>query len=488
MEYLFSLILLLILAVAAMVVARTLFVRSRQVFSCYPKAVEVNEDVLARRLADAIRINTSSQPGDQPPTLEARLEMISYLKRTFPMSFGKASLDSISEEGWFCCLVWKANAPSRKPVAFLSHFDVVPAPNADAWTHPPFSGDVSDGFVWGRGALDMKGFGIALLSAFEHTLTHNWDYSPSRDIYLILTFDEESGGENGAAKIAEILEKRGIHLAATFDEGLMIMHGMVPGVSRPVALVGLTEKQLAYVELSADGERGHSGMPPEWPASRIVSRAVERIGTHPMPASLGGVPSMMFEFLARDASFAYRAVFSNLWLFGPVLLRVLLKKRLMAATVRSTAVETEADDGVKRNVLPPTARRTLNVRVHPKDTLDQVLEWLRRAIDDPRVRLDVTFAPTGTASNPKPVISEAFLAIQAALADSYPDAIVAPGATPATTDSRHYAGITDESIRFQPVNAYPGDPERIHGLDERVAVHDLANMTRFFVRLIQRLS
>jgi carboxypeptidase PM20D1 len=176
--------------------------------------------------------------------------------------------------------------PLGKPILLSAHMDVVPVePGTEAdWTHPPFAGAVADGFVWGRGAMDMKSSLMGILEGVEYLL--NRGMAPRRTVYLAFGHDEEVGGNGGAAKIAGLLAERGVRLDFTLDEGLVIADGIVPGVSRPAALIGLAEKGKVSLELVARGECGHSSMPPVSTAVGGIGRALHRLETNQMPAAL----------------------------------------------------------------------------------------------------------------------------------------------------------------------------------------------------------
>ncbi len=124
----------------------------------------------------------------------------------------------------------------------MAHLDVVPSVGGKEgdWSYPPFEGRIADGYIWGRGSMDVKLVITASLEAIEILI--ELEFQPRRTVYLAFGHDEEIGGRNGAAKIADLLEERGVRVAFTLDEGSAIVKGVVPGVAKPVALVALAEK------------------------------------------------------------------------------------------------------------------------------------------------------------------------------------------------------------------------------------------------------
>src|SRR5205814_3117464 len=178
--------------------------------------------------------------------------------------------------------------PSAKPMLLKAHQDVVPiAPGTEPdWTEPPFSGNVKGGFVWGRGAWDDKGNLIAELEAVESLLAAG--FQPKRTIYLAFGADEEVGGVRGAAQIAKLLASRGVKLDFVIDEGLLITEGTLPGVDKPIALIGVAEKGFLSLSLHASATPGHSSMPPPPGRSAIamMSGALKRLDEQPFPAEM----------------------------------------------------------------------------------------------------------------------------------------------------------------------------------------------------------
>ena len=192
---------------------------------------------------------------------------------------------------------------SAKPVLLLAHMDVVPVePGTErAWTHGPFSGDVADGFIWGRGTLDDKVGVMAILEAVEILLEQG--FKPRQTVLLAFGHDEEIGGQKGAATIAALLKSRGIRVAYALDEGSAVTEGIVPGLDSAAALIGIAEKGFASIELTTVATGGHSSMPPPQTAIGIVAAAIHALESHPMPASLDGPAALLFDRLGPEMPF-----------------------------------------------------------------------------------------------------------------------------------------------------------------------------------------
>jgi carboxypeptidase PM20D1 len=162
----------------------------------------------------------------------------------------------------------------------LAHQDVVPvAPGTEKdWQQPPFDGVISDGFIWGRGSWDDKGNLYSLLEAAEAMTKAG--FRPKRTIYFAFGHDEETAGTAGAKSIAALLASRGIRLDFVIDEGLLITEGIMKGLDKPAALIGVAEKGYATLVLNAQAVPGHSSMPPRDTAIGMMSAALARLEDH----------------------------------------------------------------------------------------------------------------------------------------------------------------------------------------------------------------
>jgi carboxypeptidase PM20D1 len=363
---------------------------------------------------------------------------------------------------------------------------VVPiAPGTESqWLHPPFAGDIADGFVWGRGSWDDKGNVLAILEAVEMLVSQG--FVPQHTVYLAFGHDEETGataGDQGAQEIATLLKSRGVHLSSVLDEGLLIMHDQMKGLDAPVALIGIAEKGYATLNLSAEGIPGHSSMPPQTTAIGSLSAALVKLEQQEFPPRLGPVIREMLETLAPNFSGLNRLALSNLWLFEPLVKHQLAQTPGGKAMLHTTAAPTTLRAGNKDSTLPGRAEAHVNFRILPGDNVDEVISHTRNAINDATVDVVPVGVPWG-ASPTSSTRSLAYARIKQAIQAVFPGTLVAPGLMVGFTDSRRYLAIADDVYRFTPVHAWPDDLPRFHGTNERVSIANYADMIRFYYRLL----
>ncbi|MCB9915485.1 MAG: M20/M25/M40 family metallo-hydrolase [Planctomycetes bacterium] len=440
--------------------------------------LELDERRVSLRLAAALRLQTVAGAEDDAFAVAQRRAVLDLVEERFAPVMAACTVE---RHDYGMLLRWEGRAPELEPLVLLAHLDVVPAPPA-GWTRPPFSGDVAAGYVWGRGALDDKGPAFAMLEALELLLGQG--AAPRRSVVLALGCDEETGGARGAARLAERLRADGVRAWMVLDEGSAVLDGVLDGVRAPIAAVGVVEKGYATLHLRVAGAGGHASMPPDQTALGVLAAALTRVEAAPFPARLDGVARDFAVGLAPYVPFPRRLALANAWLTAPLVARALAERPESAALLRTTCAVTQAAGGVAENVLPASAEATLNLRVHPRDTLASVVARVRAVVDDPRVSVELAagaFEPSRTS----PAEGPAWDWLRGAIEASFPDAVVVPSLVVVATDSRHYADLTDCVYRFSPLRLERDDLARLHGVDERVSVRDYVAMIRFYVELLR---
>ena len=456
--------------------------RSRQ--PVVPAATEaVDVAAMTQHLAEAVRFRTVSAAAGEDIQADALLGLLAWMEPTYPRVHAALQREIVAD--YSVLYTWKGADPSLAPVLLLSHMDVVPVDNESEWTHPPFDAVIADGALWGRGTMDDKSGVVGILEAVEGLLAEG--FAPQRTVYLSFGHDEETLG-HGAEAVAALLKARGVHLSWVLDEGMVITDGIIAGLSAPAALIGVSERGYLSVRLEASDAGGHSSMPPPSTAAGRVARAITRIEASPFPAGLDGPAESMFSWLGPEMRQPLRLVFSNLWLFRPIVLSQMTAKPTTNAVVRTTQAVTMMSGSVAENVLPQHAWAVVNLRLHPRDTVEGALKRLTEVIDDPGIILTPT--ASGLKGEPSPVSRDAgspgFDAITGAVRALRPDVLVAPGLTVGATDARRFVGIADDVYRFLPLQLTEAERAGFHGLNERVKLDNLALFPAFYRQVIRR--
>jgi carboxypeptidase PM20D1 len=460
---------------------------SRQVQVPAAPPLKVDVEGAAASLAEAVKARTIAGLLDPAGTAAAFDQLHAHLARRYPLVHAKLQREVVG--GHSLLFTWPGKNPGAKAIVLMAHQDVAPvAPGTEGlWKQPPFSGAVDGEFVWGRGAWDDKGNLIAQLEAVEMLLAAGFE--PSRPVILVFGHDEEVGGLRGAKPIVEMLKQRGTKVEWVIDEGLLIADGMMPGLKAPAALIGVAEKGFVSVQLTAQATPGHSSMPPApgQSAIAVLAAALAKVDAHPLPGDITGVARQMFDAVAPEMAGFNRVALSNLWLLAPVVQGMLEKSPSTNALLRTTTALTIVHGGNKENVLPGRADATVNFRLLPGDTPETVLAHLKRVIADERVELKVLGEPS-LPSRVSSVDSDAFRLLERTVRELYPEVVVAPGLMLGGTDSRHFDGYAEQVFRFSPVRAKPADLARFHGTDERIAKSNLAELIRFYHRLVEQAA
>ncbi len=407
-----------------------------------------------------------------------------YLEGAFPRVHAALSKEVVGELSLL--YTWQGRETAEKPILLMAHLDVVPvlAGTEDDWTHPPYDGVVADGRVWGRGTLDNKSGVTGILEAVDLLLAEG--FTPRRTVYLAFGHDEEIGGHEGAARIAELLASRGVELAGVLDEGGFLTHGVLSGFDATIAVVGVAEKGYLSLELTAESEGGHSSSPPRHTAVGVLSRAIARLEADPFEARLDGATEALLDQAGVSLPFGRRLVFANLWLFRPLVRRALTATPATDAMVRTTTAATMFSGSEKENVLPIRATAVVNFRILSGDTADSVTERVIRVIDDPRIIV----RPRSNRNDPSPVSSTEspfYRRLERSIREVSPEAdlVVAPYLLIAQTDSRHFIPLSDGVYRFLGARVTAGELNGFHGTDESIAVAEYARAIKVFYRFLR---
>ena len=463
-----------VLLLAALI--RTLTIPNRQ--STYQPDPDPERAMeYARKLSAMVRCETVSVPGAD--LREKFLGFHKVLEELFPLVHER--LEKTELDGSLL-YYWRGEKASR-PLVLMSHQDVVPAEGV--WEHGAFSGDIADGKVWGRGASDTKCSVMAFFQAAEELLAEG--YVPPQDVYLSSSCTEEWGGD-GCPKIVAELERRGVKPFLVCDEGGGIIAEPIAGIHGNFAMAGVFEKGKADVKFTAASEGGHASAPKAHSPVARLAAFVNEIETHPvfrrkMPKEVAA----MFETLAPYAGFSLKLVFSNLWLFRPVLLKVLPMISAQAgAMIRTTIAFTMMSGSDACNVMPQEASVSANMRFIPHQGMDESLEIIRKRAEKHGLKMEVLSANDYT--EPVDIHGEAFRTVQRVIGETFPGCAGSPYVMIGATDSRFYQKICNNVVRFAPVIYGPEQMKGMHGINENIEYNCLPGAVDFYRNLIRAME
>ena len=467
------------LAAAGLVARKVARFRPLPASAREPDLDGVDGEAAAHRLAELLRIPTvsSRNPAEVDPAAFAAFRQ--RLADLYPETHRALDREVLGDGALL--YRWRSGA-DRPPMVLMAHYDVVPVAGQE-WSRDPFSGAVEDGAVHGRGAIDDKGTLVAILEAVESLVATG--FVPARDVYLSFGNDEEIAGV-GAQLAVEALGSRGVRPWAVLDEGGAVVSGVFPGVPGRAAVVGLAEKGLLDVELTATDPGGHASAPVRGGAPARLARAILRIEDDPFPARVHDVVLGMIDALGRYAPPGYRAVFAHARFLRPALALLLSRaSREANALVRTTVAITQLEGSRAPNVLATRARAHANIRIALGETVASTMDRLRRVIDDPSIELRVV-----DGTDPSPVSradNEAFGLVGAAVRSVYPDAAVAPYVMVQASDARHFSQICDSVYRFMPFDLSRAQLASLHAADEHLSIAALHRGAGFFRSLLRGL-
>ncbi|MDR0488028.1 MAG: M20/M25/M40 family metallo-hydrolase [Propionibacteriaceae bacterium] len=359
---------------------------------------------------------------------------------------------------------------SLPPLLIHGHTDVVPA-IADEWSIDPFSGEIKDGFIWGRGAIDMKDFDAVVLAIVRDRVRTN--RPPKRPIRLVFSADEEAGGPLGAVW----LTKNHPDLLADCTHAI----GEVGGFSLTVAgqrlyLIQTAEKGLAWLKLIAEGTAGHGSMLNDDNAVAELAKAITAIDSHKWPSHLHPAQQGFLDNVGEALGVKITAdtTEQTLQQLGSI-------SRMVSATMSHTLTPTMLSAGYKANVIPAVAEACVDGRYLP-GRRSEFLQEVRQIIGE-KVRMEILHEQPGVEAPWGVPITEA---MTTAIRDFDPDARMTPYLLSAGTDAKSWSKLGIECYGFVPLRL-PQDYDFVsmfHGVDERIPIESLEFAVDAFDRFL----
>ena len=463
---------IVILLVIALI--RTLMMPSK--VSAY-KAPAADERALAYAdtLSKMVQCNTTSHDSVRDPERFEAFHQL--LEQLFPLVHKHLEKTDIDGNLLF---YWKGTSHD-KPIVLMSHQDVVPAEGE--WIHEPFSGDIADGKVWGRGTSDTKCSVFGFFQAVEELLAEG--IAPPQDIYLSSSCTEEWAGD-GCPKIVAELSKRGVKPYLVCDEGGGIISEPVGGVPGNFAMVGVFEKGKADLRFTARSNGGHASAPKKGSPIARLAAFVSSVEKHdPFRKQMSPEVSSMFAELAPYASFPLKLVFGNLWLFGPILNMAMPAISAQGAAMLKTTIAFTMQSGSDAyNVMPQEATLGANMRFIPHQGMEESLAIIKKRAEEYGLSTEVFHAVD--YSKATDIHGDAFRYVTDRIKETFPGLPVSPYVMTGATDARFYQDICDNIVRFAPVIYGPEQMAGMHGLNENIEYSCLPGCVDFYKNMIQK--
>lgn len=450
-------------------------------------AENVDLERYINNLSKAIQIPTISNRDESLVDWSKFDEFHEFLKEAYPLIHENLELQIISTRSLM--YHWKSEHPEKEPIALLAHQDVVPvSPGTEGdWEHAPFGGEVADGYIWGRGAIDIKNHLIGVMEAVETLLQEG--YVPERDVYLCFGHNEEvmaEGEDCGATCMMQWFKERGIKLDSVIDEGGAILSVKVDKViDGHLAGVGIAEKGHVDFEISVNAKGGHSSQPPKHSALGELSKIVCNLENHQFKAELTPQLYSLFNEIGKNTTYPVRCVMSNLPVLKPLVTKVCSEIPAVASMMRTTTAITMANGSPAPNVLPQKASVIANFRIMPGQTVQDVEAHIRKYAGP---KAEVKLVGGKNPSKISPTDSRAFKVISDICRSMDPKAIVAPYLVMGGTDARQYEDVCDNIYRYSPFLMDTALLLTTHGTNERIPISSLEDGVAFFKRYIRALT
>ena len=420
-------------------------------------------------LSCMVRMETVSVHGrpEHPKFVEFR----KLLSELFPTLFAACECHYFKNG---LALLWKGKDPDKRPVLFLNHSDVVEA--SGEWSHDPFSAEVADGKLWGRGTLDDKGGLWAMMQAAQELSEEG--FVPNRDLWLVSTSTEETDGV-GAKEIAAWFKAQGIHFEMSYDEGGMIIHEPIDGVDATFAMIGVGEKGCADLKFIARSEGGHASTPPK-------NTPLVRLGKFMAAVDKGSIFEVKQEPTVSEMLRRFLPHMGNVGklIKDPAKLSAVLEKIVpklspeAAALFGTTIAFTMAEGSGGLNVLPREAWVTGNMRYSHHEGRKEAFRKIYRLAK--RYDVEMEIIDPGHPSRMTDYNGEAFRLAERAVAEIFPGVKTAPYIMTGASDSRFFDGVSDQCIRFLPFTITHEQMATIHGTDENVDIDTLKPAVEYY--------
>lgn len=504
--FLLALLVVLLLVIALLVIRTLTYPFNKDVSKSNVELLDISvPEISIERFAGGLRIPTVGAVNYDEVDFRTFDRFKEYLPEVYPEIY--KVMDTLTVNKYGMVFRWKGKDSTKAPILFLSHYDVVPVDNYDpidpdegdmvlrphdeenvvmqgtapGWEYPPFSGAVAEGNIYGRGSLDMKCKLFSVMEAADALIKEG--FQPNQDVWFAFGQDEENGGMQGAVKIAQYFKEQNITFDAVYDEGGIIAAPGLGGINAPVALVGVAEKGFSTITIKVRGIGGHSSMPPARGSLVQAAEIITKLNAQQMPLILIPPIESFLNNVGGHMSFVSRMAIANKWLLKGVLVRQMSKEAQTNALVRTTTAVTMASGSEAPNVMSALAEVTVNFRILPGNTVQEVLEHVREVCEGYDVEL-INNDPR-EASNMSPEDSYGFKMIKETVGKVYPEAIVTPYITIGGTDAYKYEQVSKNVYRFLPIILNETEQRTIHNENEYISIENFGRMIAFYKEIMR---
>ncbi len=473
------LILLALLGLAAVVLLRALALKPTAARTAEPPETDpARAAQYARTLSEMVKIETISSRFD--PDREKFRKFQAALRPMFPHVY--AACEEYNPGDGLMLRLPAKGEPKGDPILLMSHHDVVAAP-PEGWSHGPFSGDIDEeGNVWGRGTVDTKGSLFCELQALEELLAAGWQNEV--DVYITSSCTEEWSGPSAPA-LVNWLQEHNVRLGMLLDEGGMILQEPVGGVKGRYCMVGVLEKGYGDVKFIARGTGGHASAPGKNTPLPRLGAFMDQVEKHdPFRVELTPTVREMFGRMAPNMNFGMKLIFANLWLFGPLLKKLMPSiSPAAAAMMQTTCAFTTAKGSDGLNVLPTEAYVTANLRFIHHQPNAESLAVLKTLADNYKLDMEVIYQDAPC----KPVDHTAapFKLLEQVAARVYPGYGVVPYVMTGGTDAKYYGAVCDHCLRFAPIEINKQQYGSIHADNENITAAALVPAVDFYKEVLK---
>ncbi len=423
-------------------------------------------------LSRYLKIDTTNPPGNEDRGVAFFAEILEkegVACKTYQPSPGRGSISAVI-----------TGTGEKGAVILLNHIDVVPA-RADEWSVDPFSGEIKDGFIYGRGALDMKGQGILELLAFLELKRKG--LTPCRDLIFLAVADEEAGGING---VQFLLNNHGDKFQAdvVINEGGFGLGNVLP--DRPLIMIATAEKGDCRVKLTRSGPPGHGSAPHGENALEKLVQGLSRLLQKENPVIVTPLIAEYFKQLASSWEFLkpYLQDGNPQTLVEALTQNGLLDNPHMAAMLKNTISLNLMHAGNKVNVIPSGAEAELDIRLLPGTDPDTVIDAIKEHLADDNIKVEIAGVSRASESS---MDTEDFAIIKSVHLEHFPNALAVASLLFGASDSRFFREKGIPCYGVCPMIINLEDLGKIHGIDERISEKNMVKGTEVYIDMVRKL-